>query len=300
MAQHSFASYLFLSIVLVDDAFTELWPFNIQPNLFATHKDIINGPNRVTLSIYQLQHTNPFNVFLFGTQLLSKGCVLGDHKLFKYSSTYPDNIPRKNVPSPPESHRSKRRKMLKTCIFAVMFSALAHAGFDYSITNPVKGTSWQFGSKATVKWLAPTTGGGPSPDKVDVVLMFGVEPNSKDVTTLASGVSPTALEVNFDTPNVEDGDKYFIKIGSPTLKDFKYSHFFDIKGGKPSANGLNSNSSSSATPSGSSNSSSSASSSSSSSSTSKSTGDTSDGAVMMISTFSALSGGLLAMYYATV
>jgi hypothetical protein len=177
----------------------------------------------------------------------------------------------------------------------------ALAGYSYSITNPVKGTAWQFGQRAVVKWLSPSND-GPNPSTVDVVLMVGVDPNTKDVSTLSSGVSPTAGEVSFDVPNVEQGDKYFIKIGSAAEKDFRYSHFFAINGGKPT--GLNASSGGAAANSSSSSSSSPSSSSSKSASGSSPTGGSTDvstsaAQTMTVATYSAIIGSLVAFYYSS-
>ncbi|CAM0136161.1 hypothetical protein VKS41_005444 [Umbelopsis sp. WA50703] len=100
-----------------------------------------------------------------------------------------------------------------------------------SITNPVAGTTWKQGSKATIAWTAT---GDDASGTVEITLMQGAATLLQTVETISDSVKGSASgkytwTVPKDTPN---GADYTVAFGSsPT---FYYSHYFTI--GKAAAN----------------------------------------------------------------
>ncbi|GAB5589332.1 hypothetical protein Unana1_04232 [Umbelopsis nana] len=99
-----------------------------------------------------------------------------------------------------------------------------------SPTNPIAGTVWKQGSKATISWTA--TGTDATAD-VPIQLVHGDATALQPVTTIVDSVLGSTGKYSWTVPaDMPDGADYAVAFGSaPT---YYYSHYFTI--GKAVAN----------------------------------------------------------------
>ncbi|CAO3676293.1 unnamed protein product [Umbelopsis vinacea] len=108
---------------------------------------------------------------------------------------------------------------------ALALLALAQASLAaISPTNPIAGTVWKQGSKATIAWTATGT---DATGTVDINLVHGDATALQPVTDIVSGVKGSTGKYTWAVPaDLPDGADYAVAFG--TAPNIYYSHYFTI------------------------------------------------------------------------
>jgi len=107
--------------------------------------------------------------------------------------------------------------------------AISCVNADYSINNPVEGTTWTAGQSATVSWVP--LGAGYDTATLPVTVMKG-DTSALQLVANVGTASETDGSYTFNVPDSYDsGSDYVVQVGS------KYSHQFTVQGGSGGGGG---------------------------------------------------------------
>jgi len=104
--------------------------------------------------------------------------------------------------------------------------AISCVNADYSINNPVAGTTWTAGQSATVSWVPAGVGYETAQHPVDVLKG---DPSALQYVANVGTVAESDASYTFNVPDTySSGSDYVVRIGD------KYSHQFTVAGGSGS------------------------------------------------------------------
>jgi len=132
---------------------------------------------------------------------------------------------------------------MKAYQLALLSTFLLSASARLAITNPVKGTEWEFGKKNTVKWTHEE--GDKGSLALNLIFANGVDPTLVNSAPIYSQTvdDVTKDSVEFDLTGIdkskypESASDYFLRFGDVGDPMGNFSHTFTIKGGTKSGSG---------------------------------------------------------------